>query len=363
MGHPDLKRIGEQADLDAAAAALGICRLFPSFGAPGWPPDRPIEERCVSRQPFRLEEDTGGVTLHPNATTSLFGDHLDASVHLEEGVLERGVLVALGRWVLLHVRRLPPGPASSEAPLLGISREMIQIQATLRSLTRTDGPVLLLGSTDREAAVDVLCSLCGHDDPVDVTLAGIASAPALREELFGTEARPGLIQRSGPGVLWIRDIGQATPEMLPVLQQALDGRAHPVGEVTRDVSTRIVAAATTLEEVPEALRDRFHDVVTLPDVLPVEDVAWHLGRTLTQRLGEVGREELVHRNPGWAEASALLEVFTGPWRGDSRNVANLARRRAASISTGRSAARSWFPGSTNRRPGASVSAMKKLPPA
>lgn len=322
--HPDLRRIGEQVDLDLAAAKTGIARMFPEFGPPGWPADRPIGVRCVSRQPVRFELEPDAVTVLPNATTHLSGEYLEHPATLDAAVLRQGVLVALGRWVLLHVRRLPPS-VPRLAPLFGISPEALLLQKQLEDLAQTRGPVLFVGSLDRERAIEVLAGHAGMEAPLDVTLAGIPSGPALREELFGSAARAGLVG-DGRRLVWIRDVDSATDEMIPVLQQFLAGRKHPIGELPSDVHCRALASVESLEEVPDGLRDRFSDVVTLPDELALEDVAWHLGRTLVERLEQVDRAHVIERNPGWAEAESIRRLLTGPWRGDSHAVAHLARQ-------------------------------------
>lgn len=323
VGHPDLRRIGEQVDLDAPAAAAGISRLFPEFGPAGWPADRPIGVRCVSRQPVRFELGPDHVTVLPNATTHLSGEHLQHEVELDGGVLEHGVLLALGRWVLLHVRRIPTH-IPSLPPELGISPESLVLQKQIADLARTEGPVLFVGSLDRERAVDVLAQAAGFDAPLDLSLGGLAGGPGLRSELFGSPERTGALR--GRNLVWIRDIDQATEDMVPVLQQALAGRVHPVGTNPTNGGGRLLASVERLEDLPEGLQERFADIVTLPARLPLEDVAWHLGRTLAERLEQVGRGELVERTPGWAEAEVVRRLLTGPWRGDSQQVANLARQ-------------------------------------
>lgn len=319
--HPDLRRVGEVADLDAEQMAMGVCRLFPTFGPAGWPSDRPLDDRRVSRQPVRFDIGAEGLTLHPTATTRLNGAAAEGPTRLSDNVCRSGFLVSFGKGVLVHVREHVDG-LLGEAPLLGVSAEAGRVERALRRLAPLEGPVLIEGSADRDEAVGVLARLRGRGEFVDLTLAGVGTAAALHDALFGPE---GSVVRAGPGVLWLRDIGQADDGMVPVLEQLL-APAPASGELLGS-RARVVATVASANDVPASLRARFDDVVVLPARCPMEDVAWRLGRGLVERLTEVGREELVTRSPGWVGASTmtrLLALDSGP----GREVDNLARRLA-----------------------------------
>jgi DNA-binding NtrC family response regulator len=145
----------------------------------------------------------------------------------------------------------------------------------------------------------------------EVLVASAGSGPELHQALT--------VAAQDAGVLWLRDLAAAAADRVPVIEQLLSQRSG---------GPRVVATAERLEDVPEALRKRFDDTVVLPGQLDAEDVAWHLGRGLVKRLTEVDRVELVDRDPGWMLSATLERLLTVPWKGDSRDVGNLARRLA-----------------------------------
>jgi hypothetical protein len=322
--HPDLRRIGEVADVEPETLAAGVCRLFPAFGPAGAPDGRPLEDRRVSRQPVRLQVGATGLTLHPTATTRLNGAAVEGAARLSDAVCRQGFLVSFGKGVLVHVREHPDGIPSTPA-LLGLGVETVRLEAALRRLAPLAGPLLITGPASRDDAVTALLALRGGGPTIDFSLTGAGSAAAVRDALFGAAERPGLVGRAAGGVLWLRDLDHADPGMVPVLEQVLAAGEQVIDGVVQRARVRVVATADTADDLPAALRSRFDDHLEVHPCAP-EDAAWVFGGAVVERLVEAGREDLVHRSPGWIGASTMTRLLTRPALGDAREVANLARR-------------------------------------
>lgn len=331
LAHPDLQRIGDCVTLDRQALQLGIGRMMPEFQSPTGARG-PLAARRVSRTPFAMERRREGLWIAPNRSLSLNGRSLDEGHLVRELELERGIALTLAGTVLLHLRCRPEIFTDPVPGIGGHSPEAQILHRTIRSLSRLESAVLVTGPATR---VEQVCSALHANGPrsdqplIELGLAGVADAPTLQQLLHGTATSPGRLQLAEGGTLWLRSLDDLDARMVAVLHQAVGGQGQTPGALPYRPDVRFLASARDLDAVDPDLVARFTDHVdVVADALPDEDVAWHFGRALVERLRELGRGELVERDPPWLAPSTMVEVLSQPRVGGVAAVQALARRMA-----------------------------------
>jgi transcriptional regulator with AAA-type ATPase domain len=343
LWHPDPARIGAQYLQADTGQALEVSRFFPLFAHPGRD-GLGLGHGSVSRQPLRLARDTGGrLALTPpdsRMTVEVNGSEIAQAVVLEAAQLDRGIVLGLGRSILLCVHwtdRLPRDNAV--AGLLGVSAAAIQVRELIRTVAPTELPVLLLGETGtgKEVAARAIHALGQRADRalVAVNMAvmneGLAAA-----ELFGTargaytgaqSARSGLFAEADGATLFLDEIGNTPAAVQPMLLRVLESGQYRVvgGETDRRSSARVIAATDqdlSGQDFNQALLRRLERfVITLP---PLRARREDIGVLIVHALAQA-------RAAGGAALPALPFAFVSAcanydWPGNVRQLAHVLAR-------------------------------------
>lgn len=246
----------------------------------------------------------------------------------------------------LRVRRLSrylaERRANGRTPAIGNSPSMQELVRQVDLLAASDRTtVLLLGESGtgkgRIAELIHVNSPRAHAPMLEVHCAA-HSPESLEAELFGTEdpatgaARPGVLEMTAGGTLFIDEVVALPPALQPKLLRVLEGKPfHRVGG-TRDVAVDVrVIAATNLDLVSEVNAGRFREglyyrLSVMPLTLPPlrawarEDLVELLARLM---------EELAPHLPGAPREvgeDALDALLRYSWPGNIRELRNVLER-------------------------------------
>jgi DNA-binding NtrC family response regulator len=360
--HPDFRRIGERAELGELlrGGAVEISRNTPELAPPGRMAGAPIEDRHVSRSPFRLlATGDGGVEFRRDGSrTSVWidGEPLRDEILLPAEAVDRGVVLELSERVVLLLHRLPPGPA--ELPprygLIGESSALIAARADIQRVAGLEVPVLVRGETGTGKE---LVARAIHDasarrsGPFFAVNLGAIPASLAATELFGAirgaytgsvASQEGYFRRAHHGTLFLDEIGEAPPEVQVMLLRALEaGEIYPVGaQAAQKVDVRVLAA-TDADLEGQASRGGFrapllHRLagyeIWLPPLRQRRDdlgrLLIHFLREELQAIGE-GRR-LDPTAPGfdaaWLPAGLVARLALFDWPGNVRQLRNVVRQ-------------------------------------
>ncbi len=241
-----------------------------------------------------------------------------------------------------------PMALASFTHLVGTAPNFTRMIDQAKKVSRYDSPVLLLGETGtgKELLAQAIHRSSHHaTGPFVAVNCGAIPAELIGSELFGfeggsftgaaREGRAGKFEAAEGGTIFLDEIGELPVSMQPYLLRVLD-----TGEVTRiggqgavHVSVRVIAATNQhLEEMVAAgtfRQDLFYRLNVVPIVLPPVrerpgdgiQILEHFLLRLAQQNGE--------RVPAISPAvAALFEHY--PWKGNVREIRNLAERLMAS---------------------------------
>ncbi|GFK94464.1 Arginine utilization regulatory protein RocR [Fundidesulfovibrio magnetotacticus] len=150
----------------------------------------------------------------------------------------------------------PVPPQASSAEIIGRSRPMQRLYATLGAVSRTDASVLLTGETGTGKGLfarAIHANSTRRAGPfVDVNCAALPEN-LLESELFGYRKgaftgadrdKPGLFEAASGGTIFLDEIGDLPAALQAKLLQALeDGRFHPLGSVKPvQADVRVISA-------------------------------------------------------------------------------------------------------------------------
>ncbi|MBI2374814.1 MAG: sigma 54-interacting transcriptional regulator [Deltaproteobacteria bacterium] len=284
-----------------------------------------IEDEHMSREHLELVKGDPHhrvqvIDLGTRNGTFVDGERIAAPVSLTSGSV-----VSAGDTLLVIDEELDPDllPASGDADgasaheVVGISFAAARLRASLETVARARGSVLLLGATGtgKEVAARAIHRLSnsGAAAWVPVNCAAIPSEIA-EAELFGhrrgaftgaTADREGLFARAAGGTLFLDEVGDLPLPLQAKLLRALeDGTIQPLGGQLQTVDTRVLAAThLDLDEstfrkdlyarlgdwvlhIPP-LTDRRADILTLWEhFLRIEAAPGHPGFVSTPELSE-----------------------------------------------------------------------------
>ncbi len=260
LWHPDPDRVGAQYLEPDARAVVELGRFLPLFARQG-EDGLGLGHGGVSRLPVRIaREPGGGLSLAPpdsRMAVEVNGVEIDRPVVLDAAQLENGVVLGLGRAILLCIHWTDRLPRDNPVPgLLGVSSGAIKVRELIRAVASTEMPVLLLGETGtgKEVAARAIHALGRRAGApfVAVNMAvmneGLAAA-----ELFGAargaytgaqSARGGLFAEADGATLFLDEIGNTPANVQPMLLRVLEtGQYRALGaETDRRSSARVIAA-------------------------------------------------------------------------------------------------------------------------
>jgi two-component system nitrogen regulation response regulator GlnG len=374
LWHPDASRVGAQYLEPNARGVIELGRFLPLFAHPG-EDGLGLGHGGVSRLPLRIaREADGGLSLAPpesRMAVEVNGIEIDRPVVLDAAQLERGVILGLGRAILLCIHWTDRLPRDNKVPgLLGVSSGAIKVRELILAVAATDMPVLLLGETGtgKEVAARAIHALGRRAAAprVAVNKAGMNEVLAA-PELFGAargaytgaqSARAGLFAEADGATLFLDEIGNTPASVQPMLLRVLEsGQYRPLGgDTDRRSSARVIAATDqdlSGQDFNQALLRRLERfVIALPALRARrEDIGVLMLHSLEQ-----AREDGAQLAPlPFAYASACVN---SPWPGNVRQLAHVLGRALLEMRTGQEPV---FETLVNVRRGASAAPAAAVP--
>jgi len=236
--------------------------------------------------------------------------------------------------------------------MVGQSPAMQRVYAQAKQVAQGNAPVLILGETGtgKELLAKSIHRLGSRAARPFVAI-NCAAIPAdlLESELFGhvkgaftgaINDRDGRIVSAAGGTLFLDEIGDLPSSLQPKLLRVLQERVvEPIGS-SRPVSVDFRLICATHRDLPAMVQtgdfreDLYYRIHVVPIALPAlrerrEDIAVLFMRFLRD---EASRE---NRAPLEVDPQVLLFLSEQEWRGNVRELENLARRILALNTTGR----------------------------
>lgn len=303
IAHPDLRRIGDFAQVDFASG-VELGRHTPVFeGRDGR--TAPLNARYVSRTPVFLAEQERG--LRTTGQLTVDGRSARGGLSVDAESLRNGVCISFRDRVALWVRVGPLVPASGFGGLPNNSFESRILQRTARRLALLSSPLLVIG-TWRDYA-QPLCEALHAAGPT-------ADEPFL--DVIGTDDP----LPEGGGTLVVRDLELWQPAAAIRLVERLKGRR------------RLIGVVGDAEALLPGVRAAFDDELQMPKPLRFGDAMSYFGPALVERLEALQLSELIDRDPPWALPEDLIglehSTFTDP-----ESITRMARRLVVESSTNR----------------------------
>ncbi|MCA6218306.1 sigma-54-dependent Fis family transcriptional regulator [Ideonella sp. B7] len=266
LWHPDLQRVGEQTPVPQPGT-LALNRYGPVF-APLQPASaptetdwaRPLLHASVSRASLQLTLGADGITLTPEDArvhAEVQGRLLAGPLTLPWDAATHGLVIQLGRRVLLCLHTTRALPVTADPQLLGVSSAMETLRRQVRRVAASPLPVLIRGEsgTGKDLVAQALHRLGPRATGpwVTVNMATLSEGLAAAE-LFGATrgaytgaqvARAGLWAQADGGSLFLDEIGDCPPSVQPMLLRVIEsGEFRPVGAAKPLVSRARLIAAT-----------------------------------------------------------------------------------------------------------------------
>jgi two-component system nitrogen regulation response regulator GlnG len=358
--HPQLDRIGERAFLgEPLDKPTALSRFEPEFVALGASHGEPLNDSTISRKPlhFTVTSD-GGVMIDMSMNTTpltISGQRITSSVALSAQDVTRGVVLTLGKRVVLLLHSIPPldevldSAESSVAPeLIGSSVGSRRLRLDIQNTANTDKIVLIRGETGtgKELVAQAIHRTSARRDKpmVAVNVAGIT--PTLAEaEFFGSDkrnfgwsARMGYLEQANGGTLFLDEIGDIPRSIQPMLLRAIElGEIQSVGlPKSRKVDVRIIAATDAAFEskiavsgFSVALLHRLgqYEIWIPPLRERREDIGLLLARFLQEELANIGESKRLDLpddgSTPWLPASIVAQLVDYDWPGNIRELRNV----------------------------------------
>ena len=349
LWHPDVRRIGESAPL-GHAGRIEVSRRTRPF-------DTGVDV-FLSRAPFLevlVRPDEVEVARPASATAvETGGGQLVDPLRVSAEDLRRGLILMLGgsMVVCLHSRHVPVlrGPPLA---IVGGSDAIEAVRRQIAKVADLDVTVLVRGESGTGKELVARAVAAGGPRAtapfVAINMAAIPAATAT-DELFGhekgaftgaTDGRPGYFAEADRGVLFLDEVGVASPEVQTMLLRALEtGEIRPLGaRRPRKVDVRVVAA--TDEDLEAGARSgKFSEPllhrlsgfqIRVPPLRARrEDIGPLLLHFLRQELAAVGEDDrLALRPPSerpWLAAGDVAHIAAAPFPGNVRQLRNVARQ-------------------------------------
>jgi len=257
--HPDLQRIGQQ--YQTQAASIHISRLSPLFGRGlNDPCPEPLADNFLSRTPISINKNGNDWHLSNEDSPIHLSTVNEANLRhmtLTTAMLEKGVPIILaGRIVLLcHLRQPIEDAMADDMGLVGVSHNLCQVRSLISKVAQLKTPVLIRGEsgTGKELVAQAIHKYSERSVKplVCVNMAAI-SKELVNAELFGSVkgaftgaiSRDGYFKEAHGSCLFLDEIGEASQEVQIALLRALEtGVIQAVGsDKTTNIDTRFIAA-------------------------------------------------------------------------------------------------------------------------
>jgi two-component system, NtrC family, nitrogen regulation response regulator GlnG len=354
--HPVVARVGQRVRLVELAhgGEAALSRLTPAFGsadAPG--PAEPIGDRFVSRSPVRLRRRGDSIELAcSGASVRVDGQLVAARCQVPVARLAEGVVIELGKRVVVLLHELPPPRATRPTHgLIGHSPGLDEVRRAVERVADLDVPVLIRGEsgTGKELVARALHEASARRDGpwVAVNMAAVPAQTAasllfghVRGAFTGAAAdHRGYFQQAHGGTLFLDEIGDVPTDVQAMLLRVLEQHeVQPLGASRASrVDVRLIAATDAdLDGGVErgafrsALLHRLagYQIPVPPLRARREDIGRLLVHFLREELaavGEGGRLDAASAQP-WLGAELAAVLARAPWRGNVRELRNVARQ-------------------------------------
>ncbi|MBN1656284.1 MAG: sigma-54-dependent Fis family transcriptional regulator [Deltaproteobacteria bacterium] len=354
--HPDAARIGEVAkpfDI-GSTATRELCRFEPKFSRPG-EKSVDLNVAAVSRRPLVMKANVeGAVTLsNPRAVSSVVveGEALKESMEISADRVKRGVVIELGKYValLLHrVNKKDEEPSGDDLGIRGESRCVQRLRKEILDIANIDDTVLISGETgvgkdlvaraihakSKRAGRAYLCINMGalQSGMENAELFGIGKRAATE-----VDERKGYFASADGGTLFLDEIGTTKPELQAVLLRAIENKEiQRVGHGPLKVDVRLIAATdsdlTAAVEQGRFLKALFHRLSRFHiRIAPLrerpDDIARLFFHFLRGELRKRGSDQKLFKDakePGWLPASLMSMLLRYAWKGNVRELQNVA---------------------------------------
>lgn len=355
LAHPDLSRIGDQFCWPLMSGrALDLSRLTPLFQSVSGAPSRALEDIRLSRSPLMLKSTVTGIELSSEGDRIRFeleGRPVFGRENVSHKLLQRGVILTLGKYVALMLRGTPAPITAKPIPeLLGVSPEMRRVWDELVRIASLNLPVLLTGESGvgKELVARAIHQHSARmgQQFIAVNLAAMTAGTATAQ-LFGyakgaftgAEARrQGYFGEAEGGTLFLDEIGETPVEVQPMLLRAIEsGEIQPLGLPPRASNVRVVSATdANLEDLVAAGRFRsalLHRLRATHIAIPPlrarrEDIPillLHFLREALPRFSALARLDSSQEGaPPWLQLQTILALLRYPWPGNVRELRNVA---------------------------------------
>lgn len=348
--HPDLDRIGEQCINGNNAGELQLSRYLPLFAKPG-KDGLGLGHGGISREPVRILRDAAdGIEILPPASRmvlELNGEQIDGGVRLTSEQIDAGVVLGLGRTVLicLHwIRCLPKN--NPVAGFLGVGTAAIKTRDLIRQAANGEGSVLLLGETGtgKEVAACAIHALGKRAGAplVTVNMAALNESLAVAD-LFGAVkgsytgahvARNGLFAEAENATLFLDEIGNTPASVQPMLLRVLEnGEYRPLGaQRVQHSSARLIAATDQDlygDSFNQALLRRLEScVIQIPPLRARREDIGLLMAHLLRSSTLPGSADIV------LPASLVGQFLNYHWPGNIRQLSHVLKRALSALQLG-----------------------------
>ncbi|MFC4171517.1 sigma-54-dependent transcriptional regulator [Microvirga sp. GCM10011540] len=234
-------------------------------------------------------------------------------------------------------------------PVLGVSRQMYEVQRLLQRIGRLPAPVLLTGETGvgKEVCARYLHGVRGPTAPFVAVNCAAIPKDLMESELFGHEKGAftgassrhlGYAERARDGILFLDEIGELDLKLQAKLLRLLEDRSfHRIGGET-EIAFRARLLCATNADLPARIKagrfreDLYYRINVLTVTIPPlrerpDDTEWLAERLVETLAAEVGAEL------AGLSGLALDELRAYDWPGNVRELRNRIER-AVSLSPG-----------------------------
>lgn len=344
--HPDSQRVGEQFIASNPDGLIEVSRFLPLFHRPA-KDGLPLGYGGISREPLRIKLSRDGyqgdsIVITPPASRMVVevnGTEINAPVALSHEQIESGIILGLGRAVILCLHWMLCLPKHNPVPgFIGVGSAAIIARDQIRQVAGTDLPVLLLGETGtgKEIAARAIHSFSKRAQAplVSVNMAALNESLAAAD-LFGAAkgaytgaqtARKGLFTEADGASLFLDEIGNTPASIQPMLLRVLEtGEFRPLGAQQDQKSSARLITATDQdlynEGFNQALLRRLESfVIHLP---PLRKRREDIGVLLLYLLATGSIPPAAGGN---LPTSLVSEFANYDWPGNIRQLAHVLRR-------------------------------------
>lgn len=352
LWHPNPGRVDEMALLfdrgRAQSAKLG--RDEPQFRTPHGAVTGSLATQYVSRAALTLRQGRdSSVELDGCERRQVLADGMpvDRSIRWSAAQLERGVVLQLGKQVLLWlgVMHVSPYDPPGIPELLGTSNILVRLRHEIRLASALEAPLLIYGQTGtgKQLVAQAVHRLGpGAAGPLETVNMAAIPGDTATTELFGhargaftgaVRAKKGYFGKADGGSLVLDGLCYIDRDVQPILLDALDeGFIQPTGGNRERVRVRVMATSdidvgveASAGRFNAALVQRFGYEIRVPPLRDhLEDVPGLFLHWLGEALG-CSPEEL--SGPSLRlDAREIRALLTYDWPGNVRELRRFAQR-------------------------------------